>query len=183
MSLAAVPGAREPLCEWLERGLRELAGQDPLGIQTITTDRILPALLPGVLALSRRARYFSIYAFLLRRYEQNSGRASNQGLDDFIRHREFELGVAANLCPRCGGDGAIGYRVIAPLVAQAPAAYPRRLSVQSTLGGYGLNYRSPMDELGIVVPAGRGYVNDEPTPIDLLAPPARAQRLADAFES
>ncbi|MGH2744242.1 MAG: hypothetical protein ACRDN8_17530, partial [Thermoleophilaceae bacterium] len=120
---------------------------------------------------------------MLRRYEQNAGRASNQGLDDFIRHREFELGVAANLCPRCGGDGAIGNRVIGPLVAQAPAAYPRRLSVQSTLGGYGLYYRSPMEELGIVVPAGRGYVNDEPTPIDLLAPPARAQRLADAFES
>ncbi|MGH8571873.1 MAG: hypothetical protein ACREX8_04760, partial [Gammaproteobacteria bacterium] len=136
-----------------------------------------------MLALSRRARYFPIYAFLLRRYEQNAGRASNQGLDDFIRHREFELGVAANLCPRCGGDGAIGNRVIGPLVAQAPAAYPRRLSVQSTLGGYGLYYRSPMEELGIVVPAGRGYVNDEPTPIDLLAPPARAQRLADAFES
>jgi hypothetical protein len=61
--LAAVPIPSEPLCEWLERGLREIAGQDPLGIQTITTDRILPALLPGVLALSRRARYFSVYAF------------------------------------------------------------------------------------------------------------------------
>ncbi|MFN8175820.1 MAG: hypothetical protein U0T02_12210 [Solirubrobacteraceae bacterium] len=178
-----MPTPDEPLCEWVEPGLREIAGQDPLGIQTITTDRILPALLPGVLALSRRARYFSIYAFLLRRYEQNAGRATNQGLDDFIRHREFELGAAANLCTHCGGDGAIGNRVVSPLVAQAPANYPRQLSVKSTLGGYGLYYRSPMEELGIVVPAGHGYVKDEPTPVDLLAPPARAQRLADAFES
>ncbi len=182
MNLVEVPAASEPLCEWLEPGLREIAGQDPLGIQTITTDRILPALLPGVLALSRRARYFSIYAFLLRRYEQNAGIASNQGLDDFMRHREFELGVAANLCPRCGGDGAIGNRTVGPLVAQQLAFYPRKLSVQSTLGGYGLYYRSPMEELGIVVPAGRGYINDEPTPVDLIAPHARAQRLADAFE-
>jgi hypothetical protein len=30
MTLAAVPGTSEPLCEWLERGLREIAGQDPL---------------------------------------------------------------------------------------------------------------------------------------------------------
>jgi len=146
MSLAAVPTPREPLCEWLEPGLREIPGQDPLGMQTITTDRILPALLPGVLALSRRARYFSIYAFLVRRYEEHAGRASNQGLDDFIRHREFELGVAANLCPRCGGDGAIGNRVVGPLVAQAPATYPRQLSVKSTLGGYGLYYRGPMED-------------------------------------
>lgn len=183
MSLVGLSAPSEPLCEWVESGLREIAGQDPLGIQTITTDRILPALLPGVLALSRRARYFSIYAFLLRRYEQNAGRATNQGLDDFIRHREFELGVAANLCTHCGGDGAIGNRIIGPLVGQAPASYPRQRSVKSTLGGYGLYYRSPMEELGIVVPAGRGYVEDEPTPVDLLAPPARAQQLADAFES
>src|SRR3954451_8102127 len=98
MEIAEAPQPTPKLCEWIEPGLREIAGQDPLGLQTITTDRILPALLPGVLALSRRARYFSIYAFLLRRYAQNAGRASNEGLDDFIRHREFELGVAANLC-------------------------------------------------------------------------------------
>lgn len=55
MSLVSVPTPDEPLCEWVEPGLREIAGQDPLGIQTITTDRILPALLPGVLALSPRA--------------------------------------------------------------------------------------------------------------------------------
>jgi hypothetical protein len=183
MSLAAVPAPSEPLCEWLERGLREIAGQDPLGIQTITTDRILPALLPGVLALSRRARYFSIYAFLLRRYGENAGRASNQGLDDFMRHREFELGVAANLCPRCKGRGAIGNLVVGPLVGQLPDTYPRRRSVKSTLGGYGLYYRSPMEELGIIVPAGRGHINDEATPVDLLVPEPRAQRLADAFES
>jgi hypothetical protein len=53
--------------------LREIPGQDPLGLQTITTDRILPGLLQGVLALSVRARYSSIYAVLLRRYQRMSG--------------------------------------------------------------------------------------------------------------
>lgn len=183
MSLIPAAGVPEPLAEWLEPGLRELAGQDPLGIQTITTDRILPALLPGVLALSRRARYFSIYSFLIRRFEESASGATNQDLDEFIRHREFELGVAANLCPRCGGDSAIGNRTVRPLVAQSPARYARERSVKSALGGYGLYYRSPMEELGLVVPAGMGYVNDEPTPVDLLAPTPRAQGLADAFEA
>src|SRR5437763_15184636 len=91
MSLQAAPTLGAPLCEWLEPALREIPGQDPLGLQTITTDRILPALLPGVLALSRRARYFSIYAFLLRRYARSASRADNQGLDNFVRQREFEM--------------------------------------------------------------------------------------------
>ncbi|MEJ7772660.1 MAG: hypothetical protein WKF51_12225 [Geodermatophilaceae bacterium] len=185
MEIAEVPPQAPKLCEWIEPGLREIAGQDPLGLQTITTDRILPALLPGVLALSRRARYLSIYAFLLRRYAQSAGRADNAGLDLFIRGREFELSVAANLCanPDCLASGASGNLLTRPLVAAAPDAYERTLSIKTALGGFGLYYRSPMEELGLVIPAGWATVEGEPTPIDLLAPTARAQDLADEFES
>lgn len=55
--------------DWLESTLKITAGRDPLGFQTITTDRILPRLVPGVLVLSRRARYFSFYSFLLAEYQ------------------------------------------------------------------------------------------------------------------
>lgn len=185
MEIAGLPPLTPRLCEWIEPGLREIAGQDPLGLQTITTDRILPALLPGVLALSRRARYLSIYAFLLRRYQQSAGRADNAGLDLFIRGREFELSVAANLCtdPACVASGASGNLLTRPLVATAPSEYERILSIKTPLGGFGLYYRSPMEELGLVIPAGWATVDGEPTPIDLLAPTARAQDLADGFES
>jgi len=185
MEIAEVPPQDPRLCEWIEPGLREIAGQDPLALQTITTDRILPALLPGVLALSRRARYLSIYAFLLRRYERAAGQADNAGLDLFIRGREFELSVAANLCtnPECLASGASGNFRTRPLVASAPDVYQRMLSIQTPLGGYGLYYRSPMEELGVVIPAGWATVEGEPTPIDLLAPTTRAQDLADGFES
>jgi hypothetical protein len=184
MEIAEALPPSPKLCEWIEPGLREIAGQDPLGLQTITTDRILPALLPGVLALSRRARYLSIYSFLLRRYEQSAGQADNAALDVFLRSREFELSVAANLCanPACNASGAAGNLVARPLVASAPSSYQRRLSIKTPLGGYGLNYRSPMAELGLVIPAGWATVDDRPTPIDLLAPVPRAQDLADAFE-
>jgi hypothetical protein len=184
VEIIEAPPPTPKLCEWIEPGLREIAGQDPLGLQTITTDRILPALLPGVLALSRRARYLSIYSFLLRRYEQSAGRADNTALDLFVRSREFELSVAANLCsnPDCNASGAIGNLVARPLVASAPSSYERRLSIKTPLGGYGLYYRSPMEELGLVIPAGWATIEDQPTPIDLLAPAPRAQDLADAFE-
>jgi hypothetical protein len=177
------PGGPRPPCEWIESGLREIPGQDPLGLQTITTDRILPALLPGVLALSRRARYLSIYAFLVRRYGETASSADNQGLDRFIRHREFELGVAINMCPRCDADGAIGNRVVRPLVATNPAKYDRQLSIRTELGGYGLYYRSPMEELEVVAPAGHAIVGDRPNPVDVLRKTERAAAVADAFEA
>lgn len=182
MSLVEATPPREALCEWIEPALREIAGQDPLGLQTITTDRILPALLPGVLALSVRARYLSIYSFLVRRYAKGGGRADNAGLDDFMRHREFELCIAAQLCPHCDAESAIGNRVARPLAAKKPDVYPRQLSVKSELGGYGLYYRSPMDELGLIVRRGQGMVGDRPNPVDVLEKTDRAQGLADLFE-
>ena len=56
--------------EWLEESLYVTPGLDPLGLQTITQDRILPDLVPGILVLTRRARYLSIYSYLLRYYEE-----------------------------------------------------------------------------------------------------------------
>lgn len=182
MALGAATPQRPSICEWIEPALREIAGQDPLGLQTITTDRIMPGLLPGVLALSVRARYLTFYAFLLRRYQDVRGRPDNQGLDDFIRHREFELCVAANLCPHCEAESAIGNRVARPLAQQRPAAYERQRSIKTELGGYGLYYRSPMEELGVVIRRGQGMIGDTPNPVDVLAKTGRAQLLADRYE-
>ena len=137
MELSEAVPERPSICDWIEPALREIAGQDPLGLQTITTDRILPGLLPGVLALSVRARYITIYAFLLRRYQRVGGRADNQGLDDFIRHREFELCVAANLCTRCQAESAVGNRVVRPLVERRPAAYERQRSIKPSSAATG----------------------------------------------
>jgi hypothetical protein len=182
MALGEAPPDRPSICEWIEPALREIAGQDPLGLQTITTDRIMPGLLPGVLALSVRARYLTFYAFLLRRYQDVRGRPYNQGLDDFIRHREFELCVAANLCPHCEAESAIGNRVARPLAQQRPDAYERQRSIKTELGGYGLYYRSPMEELGVVIRRGQGMIGDTPNPVDVLAKTDRAQQLADRYE-
>jgi hypothetical protein len=183
MAIEALEGAPRPACEWIESGLREIAGQDPLGLQTITTDRILPGLLPGVLALARRARYFSIYPFIVRAYGKTGGaRADNQGLDVFMRQREFEICIASNLCTRCNADSAVGNLRVRNLVAGRPSDYPRGLSIKTELGGYGLYYRSPLEELEVIAAAGRALIGDVPTSVDLLRPETRATQLAEAFE-
>ncbi len=169
--------------EWIERSLNVKAGRDPLGLQTITLDRIMPILLPGILVLSQRARYFSLFPFLLRLYEELRLPPTNEALSDFVKLREFEYAVAVQLCPRgCGqvSAGAVGKDRAGPAAATLSDAIERQESVESFLGGYGLYYRTPLVELGLVVPRGTA-VGEEVTPVDVLSRDERAQALADGF--
>jgi len=183
MALVAVAPVEEPLVEWVTPSLTTKRGRDPLGLQTITLDRIMPALLPGVLALSERARYLTIYPFLLSEYESRRLAADNASLGDFIRLREYELCLAMQLCPRqCGAAKAIGSERARPDARAEPDVFPRRHSVESPMGGYGLYYRSPLIDLDIVIPAGAA-LGQSTTGIDVLARSERSQTLAEAFRA
>ena len=181
MTLAAVESGEKPLVEWITSSLTIKRGRDPLGLQTITLDRIMPALLPGVLALSERARYLTIYPFLLSLYEERRLAADNASLGEFIRHREYELCLAMQLCPRqCGAAKAIGSDRARPDARAEPDEYPRRLSVESPMGGYGLYYRSPLMDLDVVVPAG-ATLGETTTRVDVLVRSGHARAMATAF--
>lgn len=175
-----IPG----LPSWIEPSLHVTAGRDPLGLQTITRDRIIPRLVPGILALSRRARYFSFYTFLLREYERQRLTATTAALSDYLKRREYEYGLAVQLCPRGCGDiptGVVGKQRVGP-AARGDGPFERGESVQSFLGGYGLYYQTPLVDLGIVVPRGTPYGPEkQPTPIDIVSGDERSERLAQAF--
>lgn len=49
-------GLKVPRPAWIKASLEVKEGRDPLGLLTTTQDRLMPALLPGILELSRRAR-------------------------------------------------------------------------------------------------------------------------------
>src|SRR4051794_28190928 len=182
MTLAAVEPAEEPLVEWVTPALTIKAGRDPLGLQTISLDRIMPALLPGVLALSRRARYLTIFPFLLAEYQRRRLAADNSSLGEFIRLREYELCLAMQLCPRgCGAAGALGSDRAGPEARAEPSEFARRLSVESSMGGYGLYYRSSLVDLDLVIPAG-AMLGETATRIDVLRPDSElARALAEGF--
>ena len=167
--------------EWVDRYQFTVKdGRDPLGLETITTDRIVPLLVPGILALSRRARYVSFHLFLLDEFERQrlEPTAANQSV--YIRRCEYDFGAAVLLCERCGAEAApVGTKTLGPIVRQTENEVPRGFSVDSDLGGYGLYYRTPLRELGLV--AQRGTLMDKkPIPIDLLASP-RAEAIANAY--
>lgn len=184
-ALAAVSNEPHPLAEWLEPSLQDTAGRDPLGFNTITLDRILPQLLPGILQLSERARYFSIYPWLLWQFAERRREATGDVLDHFIRRREYELCLAFKVCQHCDGEAAIGSVRAGPHITAADDPLQRGLSIDSPKGGFGLYYRSPLVELGAVVPVGVPLGEEgKPTPIETLRfEDKRAQAVVKAFHA
>ena len=169
--------------EWVDQDDFDVKdGRDPLGLETITTDRIVPRLVPGVLALSTRARYFSFHLFLLDEFARRSLDPTRENQSIFFRTREFEYGAAVLLCPRCGSMAApVGAQSLRGIVRRAKDEIDRGFSVDSELGGYGLYYRSPLRDLGLVLQRGT-VVGDETLPVDVLSGP-RARKIAAAFRS
>lgn len=118
-SLDPAVGDAIPLPAWVERSLSLQEGRDPLGLQTTTQDRLMPLLLPGILELSRRARYFSFHAFLLAEYQRERQKPDSKVLSMFIKRAEWDFGLAVQRCPQCT-SGPVGARRLAGL-AQGPA--------------------------------------------------------------
>lgn len=166
--------------EWIESTLVQRDGRDPLGLQTTTQDRLMPVLLPDINELTRRARYFSFYAFLLDQYERDHKPETRAQLSSYIKAREYELGLAVLRCPRQCGSSPVGAMRLRGIATGDAPDFERGESVESANGGYGLYYRSSMIAFDVSVPAGTP-LGDTTTPIDVLARRDGARQLAAAF--
>jgi hypothetical protein len=164
---------------WIAQSIIIAEGRDPLGFQTTTQDRLMPLLLPGILELTRRARYFSFHVFILDEYQKRRLPPNGKSLSIFIKRCEWDLGLAVQRCRKGCNSSPVGARYLGNLAAGI-GPFPRRQSVESALGGYGLYYRSPLESFGIVAKSGT-LLGGQPTPIDLLYNNERAHRLADSF--
>ncbi len=180
VGLPGTDGRKVPVPAWIAVSLEVNEGRDPLGLQTTTQDRLMPLLLPGILELTRRARYFSFHAFLLAEYRDRRLPPDSKSLWTFIKRREWDFGLAVQRCPRCDSS-PVGARRLGSIAAKA-GPFRRGESVESPLGGYGLYYRSPMIELGLVAKAGT-LLGGQPIPIDVLYDTDRARRLASTFKA
>jgi hypothetical protein len=165
---------------WVRASIEVNEGRDPLGLQTTTIDRLMPRLLPGILELSRRARYFSFYAYLLDLYREQQRPANSAALSEFIKAREWDYGLAVLNCPRECGSSPVGAQKLRGVVGQQEPPYPRGQSVESPFGGFGLYYRTPLSQMGIVARRGT-LLRDTPIGIDVLYQTERARHLADTF--
>jgi len=170
-----------PRPQWIARVYAPKAGRDHLGLGSVSSDQILPSLVPGINVLTIHPRYHSFYTFLLDEFWRSERLRSQDEWVRFFRPREFIFSAASFLCdqPEHGDLRTVvgGRRTGAWAVHSLPAFDTTYHYIDSALGGYGLYYRSVSIEMGLVYPGGPGL----PTAVDIPSPHGRL--LASQFRS
>jgi len=82
-----------PFPQWTEQIYNENTGEDFLGLRSVSTN-ITTYLLPGIITITPRARYYSFYCWLLREYDDNHPKGTL--FTEFIKRRE-QIFALANL--------------------------------------------------------------------------------------
>lgn len=161
---------------WGARAFAPKSGQDHLGLGSVSSDRILPTLSPGINVLTVHPRYWSFYAWVLDEFWARDLPRTSRAFIDFYRPREALFAMACHVCEEHGTlmANVVGSRRIGPLADEATFD-PTFDYIKEPLGGYGLYYRSAMEQTGTVVVArpSNGFPFDAPTP--------SGRALADAF--
>lgn len=163
---------------WIERIFVEETGEDFLGLRSVQAN-ITGYLLPGIITITPRARYYSFYSWLLFEYQEQH--PPGMSLANFIKRREqiFALANLAFDSYKGYGDrtaGMIGTIKIRQHVRDHGEKDHVPLSVDnyiiSTFGGYG-QYSAVMNALGLIKESEEADID-----IDLLP---KSRKMADAF--
>jgi hypothetical protein len=136
---------------WIEREYARGGARDDLGIETLS-EGILADLLPGINNQTRRARYYSFWAWVLRDFILDSDVTHTQAnFYEWLRRREAVL-ILAYLSHGCSGGAAGTAQGFEVWSNGEPGFYPLEwkslLSVDG--GGYELYYRGALQEMNIV---------------------------------
>lgn len=165
---------------WGTRVFAPKTGQDHLGLGSVSSDRILAQLSPGINVLTIHPRYWSFYAWVLDDFWATDLPRTRAAFRDFYRPREAIFSMACHVCDAPGHPNpfpnVVGNRRISPLVSSS-SFDPQFDYIKEALGGYSLYYRSTMEMMGAIVLAGpdTGFPFDAPTPV--------GRALAEAFRS
>ncbi len=165
--------------QWIAEMYPGTTGRDHLGLGSVSSDKILQALSPGIYVLTIHPRYFSFYVFLLDEFWRRDLPRNRTAWKDFYRRHEFVYSIGANLCDQPqhkNTSNIVGSQKTASLAAQQLDKYAVSTDyIKSDFGGYGLYYRAPMIEMGLVYPGGPGF----PLPLDV--PSERGKEVAGTF--
>lgn len=154
---------------WGARAFAPKSGQDHLGLGSVSSDRILPSLSPGINVLTIHPRYWSFYSWVLDDFWATKLPRTRQAFRDFYRPREALFAMACHVC-----DAPEHATLVANIVGSRRVGGlsknedfdPQFDYIKEGLGGYGLYYRSAMESTGVLVIAGstNGFPFDAPLP-------------------
>ncbi|MGV8911220.1 MAG: hypothetical protein ACOH14_01270 [Rhodoglobus sp.] len=134
----------------------------------MSSDRLLPALSPGINVLTIHPRYWSFYAWVLDDYWLADLPRNRASFRDFYRPREALFSMACHVCEAPEHSSLVanivGSRRVSPLASE-PSFDPQFDYIKEPLGGYGLYYRSAMEATGalIIATPANGFPWDAPT--------------------
>lgn len=155
---------------WGARAFAPRGGQDHLGLGSVSSDRILPLLSPGINVLTIHPRYWSFYSWILDSFWAADMPRTRPAFRDFYRPREALFAMACHVCDAPEHTTLAG-NVVGSLrvrgLADREEFNPQFDYIKEPLGGYGLYYRSAMETMGALVVAGpaNGFPFDAPTPV------------------
>lgn len=146
---------------WLQKE-PESVGRDQLGVQA-ASQTLYARLLPGIRNLTKRARYYTFYPWVIETYARRVGIKNEQRFNQYLRRAEYILTLATALQ---GEDedttGAIGIRYVTRLLddigrrdatqidIETGANKPKDNYFIATRGGYGIYYVASLADLGII---------------------------------
>jgi hypothetical protein len=128
-------------------------GMDHLGLASVSQDRILRALSPGINVLTIHPRYWSVYVWLLTEFWERDLPRTHTAWGRFLKPRERVFVAAVLSCPRHGTDipeVAGKRRVGKELDRGVQAIDPGAGYLKNSRGGYPI-YASTIAQLGLSV--------------------------------
>lgn len=148
--------------DWTEQEYKAGGARDDLGIETLS-EAILADLLPGINNQTRRARYYSFWAWALKGFidDPDANPHTQNKFWIWLRGREDTL-ILAYLAHGCGG-GLAGTTIGARIWGDGPPmVYDITWkSLESVEGGsYQLYYRGALEEMNIIVRNGESLHDD-----------------------
>jgi hypothetical protein len=164
---------------WTTKAFPPSRGQDHLGLGSVSSDRILTWLSPGINVLTIHPRYWSFYAFVLDEFWAADLPRNRSAFRDFYRPREALFAFACQMCDRAE-HATVGGKIVGSQRTAGRALHDDQFDpsfnyIKEPLGGYGLYYRSAMEltELLTTADPARGFAWDALTPL--------GRGLADAY--
>jgi hypothetical protein len=144
-------------------------GMDHLGLASVSQDRILKALSPGINVLTIHPRYWSIYLWLLTEFwDREDLPKTRVAWGRFLKPRERIIVAAILSCPEHGADipEVAGKLRLRRELAEHPAVVdPQAHYLKNPRGGYPI-YASAIAQLGLSIQEGDApdIKTDAPTP-------------------
>lgn len=138
---------------WTAPMYQPSTGMDHLGLASVSQDRILPALSPGINVLTVHPRYWSVYSWLLTEFWDRELPRTKAAWGRFLKPRERIFVAAVLSCPRHGVDipeVAGKLKVGAEVQQQVTEFDPGAAYLKNPRGGHPI-YASAIAQIGLAL--------------------------------